>query len=66
MVLARLALAEGILSQARTESSVLFLSKAFETTVHVTAAPLEIQLLHSTWKHSAAAGGHPREPAGHF
>lgn len=35
MVLAQLALAEGIFSQARTDS-VLFLSKAVETTVHVT------------------------------
>lgn len=37
MVLAQLALAEGIFSQARTDS-VLFLSKAFETTVHITGA----------------------------
>lgn len=35
MVLAQLALAEGIFSQARTDS-VLFFSKAVETTVHVT------------------------------
>lgn len=38
MVLARLALAEGVFSQARTES-VLFLSEAVETTVRVTGVP---------------------------
>lgn len=38
MVLAQLALAEGIFSQARIES-VLFLSKALETAAHVTGAP---------------------------
>lgn len=38
MILACLALAEGIFSPARTES-VLFLSQALETTVHVTGAP---------------------------
>lgn len=38
MVLAQLALAEGIFSQARTDS-MLFFSKAVETTVHVTGVP---------------------------
>jgi len=38
MVLAQLALAEGIVSQARTDSELL-LSKAVETTVHVTGVP---------------------------
>lgn len=38
MVLAQLALAEGIFSQARTDS-MLFLSKAVETTVHITGLP---------------------------
>lgn len=38
MVLAQLALAEGIFSPARTDS-VLFLSKAVETTVHVAGIP---------------------------
>lgn len=38
MVLAQLALAEGIFSQSRTDS-VPFLSKTVETNVHITGAP---------------------------
>lgn len=52
MVLAQLALAEGIFSQARTDS-VLFLSKAVETTVRYRNpfSLSKIQLLNSMRKH---------------
>lgn len=51
MVLAWLALAEGIFSPARTESA-LFLSKALETTVHIMGAPSAL------WKSSCSCTQH--------
>lgn len=39
MVLAQLALPDGIFSQARTDRPLFFFSKAVETTVHVTGVP---------------------------